>query len=444
MISAATLPHRRALAFYGASTEDSAPTMLSTGEASLHEADMLRRQSADANRNDPLLSNAIGILRRGLVANPYPFSADTAASAAFTDWARSCGHVHTQGSFASIQRMVAHTLIQDGECFVQRVWTRSRRSVNGMLLAVWPKRLVDKSRGHNYTGHEYDDGVWSGTWFQSKTIEPGFQDYEPTFVSADDLIWVRHTMEGDQVEGLPRFYAALESALQLEELSQTALVQQKVAACLAAFVIAENSIWGQRLDLGPRITDAAGNTFHELQPGTLPVVHGAKDVKTLVPGTSNAFNVNKHEGRVAAGTGLPRELIASDMSGMSFSAARHALLAVAEVVAEVAIDYTPFRDQVIAWWREAEIMVGRNWSSANFEWLPKPMPSIDPVKTAKANDIEVKNKTKSKRQCIIEGGRYPDTVFSEIEEEEERFGPPSADAIEPKDDDDDDREEDDK
>ncbi len=219
MISAATLPHRRALAFYGASTEDSAPPMLSTGEASLHEADMLRRQSADANRNDPLLSHGTGVLRRGVMANPYPFSEDAAATEAFNAWALACGHMHTHGSFASIQRMVAHTLIQDGECFVQRVWTRSSRSPNGMLLAVWPKRLVDKSRGHNFTGHEYEDGVWSGTWFQSKTIEPGFQGYEPTFVSADDLAWVRYILEGDQVEGLPRFHAAIESALQLGDLA---------------------------------------------------------------------------------------------------------------------------------------------------------------------------------------------------------------------------------
>ncbi len=214
-------------------------------------------------------------------------------------------------------------------------------------------------------------------------------------------------------------------------------MQQKVAACLAAFVVAENSLWGQRLDLGTRITDAAGNKFHELQPGTIPIVHGAKDVKTLVPGTSNAFNVNKHEGRVAAGAELPRELIASDMSGISFSAARHALLAVAEVVAEVGIDYTPFRETVIGWWFEAERMVGRIWPGARFEWLSKPTPSIDPMKTAKADETDIRTGIKSRRQAIAERGRNPDKVFDEIEEERERFGAPPPAVVEPKADDDD-------
>lgn len=423
MISAATLPHRRALAFYGASAEDDAPPMNSTGEASLLEAEMLRRWSADAYRNDPLLANALGILRRGLLANPYPVSQDTDATEAFAAWARECGHKHSHGSFASIQRMVAHHLIQDGECYVQRVWTGSGRSRNGLLLAVWPKRLVDKGRGHNFTGHEYESGVWAGTWFQGDSIEPGFQGYDPTFVRREDLIWVRYVYEGDQVEGLPRFHAAIESAQQLGDFAQTSLVQQKVAACLAAFVVAQDSIWGHRFDLGPRITDAAGNEFHDLQPGTIPIVHGAKDVKALVPGTSAAFSVDKAEGRVAAGTGLTRELVSGDMSGTSFSAARFALIARDEVTDEMAIGFDDFRTRALEWWRDAELMVGRDWSGVRFEWLARPTPSIDPEKIAKADKLEIALGIKSRRQAIAERGRDPEQVLSEVREELEEFGP---------------------
>ena len=422
MISAATLPHRRSLAFYGASAEDDAPPSISTGEALLSESHRLRLASADAYRNDPLISNALKIIRRGLVSNPYPVSENPKATKAIARWGRECGHKHSYGSFAAIQRMVAQHLLQDGECFAQRVWTSSKHSANGLLIAVWPKRLIDKTRGHNFTGHEYDDGLWSGTWFQSNAIEPGFQAYAPIFVPRDSLAWIRYVVEGDQVDGAPRFHAAIESALQLSDWSQTALVQQRVSACLAAIGIARDSIFGPRMDLGPRITDADGNPFNELQPGTLAIAQGIDDIKSVVPSTNGSFSVERHEGRVSAGTGLTRELVAGDMSSSSFSAARHALLVRDEVTDDAAIDFDVLRERVIDWWLEAELAVGRDWGDVEFEHLARPMPSIDPVKTAKADEIDIKVGVKSRRQAIAERGRDPERVLAEVRKEREEFG----------------------
>jgi capsid protein len=419
----AVLPHRRALAFYGASTERDMPPAGSTGEASLSEVSMLRRRSADLVRNDPLITNALGILRRGIVANPHPVSRNQEASAAFAAWARTCGHKHSHGSFAAIQIMLAHHLVQDGECFLQRVWTASPWSPNGLLLAVWPKRLVDTARGHNFTGHEYEDGVWSGTWFQSAGIEPGYQVYQPVFVPRRDLVWVRYVYEGDQVEGLPRAHASIESAQQLNAFAATALTQQKVAACVAAMVLADDqSIWSTGVDMGTRIEDQDGNEFQDLQPGSIPIVYGAKGIHSVVPASQAGFDVRAHNARVAAGLGLTAESISGDMGQASYSSARHAILQQDGVLWELDEFFDPARVQVVEWWKEAEAMMGRDWAEDVFEFLERPQQAIDPEKTARADMAEIQAGIKSRRQAIAERGRDPEQVFEEIRAERKEFG----------------------
>lgn len=425
-----TMPHRRAMAWYGASTEREAPPALSTGEAGLREAYMLRRRAADGVRNDPLIANAVGILRRGTIANPYPVSSDRDAQQAFEAWAKSCGYRHSHGTFAQVQRMIAHHLIQDGECFVQRVWTTSARSTNGMLLAVWPKRLVDTSHGHNTTGHEYEDGMWSGTWFQGDSIEPGYQGFQPVFVPARDLLWVRHVYEGDHVEGLPRGAASIESAKQLADYAVTSLMQHRVSACLAAMVIAEGSPWAIDFDAGPTITDMDGNEMVDLQPGSIPIVTGAKDVKTVTPTTAGSFDVHAHTSRVAAGYGITAEQISGDLSRTNYSSARHGFLVKEEVLEDIDMDFDPAREGILEWWREAEAMAGRDWSGAVFEWLERPQAAIDPVKTAQADQIEIALGIKTRRQAIAERGRDPEQVLEEWRQEREEFGDVAAQAAE--------------
>jgi capsid protein len=419
----ALIPHRRALAFYGASTERDMPPASSTGEAALREAGILRRRSADLVRNDPLVTNALGQLRRGIVANPHPVSRSAEANEAFAAWAKACGHKHSHGTFAGIQIMVAHHLVQDGEFFLQRVWTSSPWNSNGLMLAVWPARLVDKTRGHNYTGHEYEDGVWTGTWFQGDSIEPGYQLYQPVFVSRRDLVWGRYVFEGDQVDGLPRAHASIESAQQLGEFAATSLVQQKVSACVAAMVVADDqAIWSTGVDMGTRIEDQDGNAFQDLQPGSIPIVYGAKAVHSMVPSSQAAFDVRSHNARVAAGMSMTAESISGDMGQASYSSARHAILQLDGVLWELDEYFDPARHQVLVWWREAEAMAGRDWSQEVFEWLERPQQSIDPEKTAKADEIEIRLGIKSRRQAIAERGRDPEQVFAETRAEREEFG----------------------
>jgi capsid protein len=419
----ALLPHRRALAFYGASTERDVPPVSSTGEASLREVSVLRRRSADLVRNDPLITNALGLLRRGIVANPHPVSRSPEANKAFAAWAKACGYKHSHATFAAIQIMIAQHLVQDGEYFLQRVWTSSPWSSNGLMLAVWPVRLVDKTRGHNCTGHEYEDGVWTGTWFQGDAIEPGFQTYQPVFVPRQDLVWGRYVFEGDQVEGLPRAHASIESAQQLGEFAATSLVQQKVAACVAAMVLADDqAIWSTGVDLGTRIEDQDGNAFQDLEPGSIPIVYGAKSVHSMVPSSMAGFDVRAHNARVAAGLSMTAESISGDMGQASYSSARHAILQLDGVLWELDEFFDPARHQVVQWFLEAEALAGRDWSAEVFEWLERPQQAIDPEKTAKADEIEIRLGIKSRRQAIAERGRDPEQVFAEIRAEREEFG----------------------
>ena len=415
----ATLPHRVALAFNAASEERTAVPGFTGGEALRRERTKLRRRSGHEFRNDPLINKALAELRMGLNANPWPTSDDPEATAAFKAWGASCGYRHQHGAWPSLARTTAQHYLEDGEVFVQKVWSGARWHRNGLLLAVWPARLIDTTRGHNWTGHEYEDGLWSGTWFQAPSVEPNHQRYERTFVPARDLIWLRFNLWADQVDGVPRAHASLESAQQLGDYAVTALDQQRAAACLSAIALAAPSILPTTLKLGPSIRDADGNEFTDLEPGSLPIAHNIRDIKVVNPTTGNQFSVTQHAGRVAAGAGLTGPLVTGDMAQVSFSQARYMLESRRATVQELADPYDLVRERIVQWVIEAELLRGRDYRGANYRWTHRPVPAMNPQQQSRADEIDLKTGIKSLAQVISERGLDPAKIMAEVESERE-------------------------
>lgn len=425
------------VAFTAASQENSSPSALSSGQALRGEGHIVARRAADAYRNSPILSNAIRILRRAVLGYPRPIAtgdeerADD-AQAAWDEWARWCGYRHNAGSLASVLMRAAHGLCQDGEVFIQRVWVNNARHRNGLLLQVWPARLLDRTRlmleGKDVVdGIEFADGLPVAAWFRARSSDPIEWRATPTRVSFDDLIWLRYAPEGDQIGGTPPTHAAIESDAQLADYAQTALTQQRVAACTAAMILAEAPALSRNLlELGTRVTDAFGHPVEELQPGTFAVVHGAKEIKTLSPDAAH-FPVEEHVARVAAGAGLTAEIVAGRLGAASYSAARHAMLLLDDVVAELreVSNWSSALVTLVNWWRGAELMAGHDWDGIQFAWLPTSRASsVDPVKTAEADRIEIELGIKSVSQAIRERYRDPAEVFRERQREQELINGP--------------------
>lgn len=243
-----------------------------------------------------------------------------------------------------------------------------------------------------------------------------------------DLIWLRFAPEADQSSGLPPSHAAIKADSELSDYAETALVQQRVQSCLAAVLVADTPmIYDRHIELGPRVTDAEGNTVEEVQPGSFAIAHNVKDVRSIAPEIA-PFPVAEHTARVAAGQGLMAETISGRVGQASYSALRMARVAEQEVTDEFAeaTDWCEALETVVEWYRMAEMVRGRSWDHAEHEWLQRGRSSLDELRDAEAERVRIETGTMSKAEGIRRSGRNPRKVFAEIAEEAGQL--PSSDS----------------
>jgi capsid protein len=139
-----------------------------------------------------------------------------------------------------------------------------------------------------------------------------------------------------------------------------------------------------------------------VQPGSVGVfnLERAEDLKPFpqtAPGESYPEFVNAFVSYLSASTGMPVEVLLMKF-GQNYSASRGALMLFWRVAmiwrAELSSD---FLDPVFEEWLTGEIAAGRiqapGWSDPflrrawlNHTWIGQPMPNIDPLRTAKADE----------------------------------------------------------
>lgn len=384
------------------------------------EGTVVQRRAADAWRNSALLHNVITRLRRGILGNPWPITRDDAARDAFYAWARSCGYRIQFGSLAQQLGRLSHSLAECGESYLQRIQTNGAGSSNGLLIQVWPGHLRDKGMnqfgaGTDITdGIEFSDGVPSAVWFRSQSADPS-RGFISSRIPFTDLICLRYSPDPQMTGGVPYVHASIEADAQLSDLTATDLVKQRIQACLAGVVMARPGISARHLELGPRITDAEGNEINEILPGTFAIVHNAEDIRFSDP-SQGGLQTEEYKAQVAAGTNMPLELIGGRLGSASYSAARYASITERETITELRTHagIEEGLDTLIEWWKQAELLSGRDFTSVEFNWLAAPMGVVDPLKEIQANKLCMEIGVKSRSQVIFEMGRDPEAVADEI------------------------------
>lgn len=416
------------LAFAAAATKNNTPTYRGTGEALRTEGRTVRARSASAWRNSPVVGNGIRVYRRGLLSWLQASWATDEAQDTWEAWARHCGYRHNSGSLGHVLFRAAHQLAQDGEVFIHRarVSTMRNNHPNGLLLQVWPAHLLDRHSSFEQSqsiidGIEYRDGLPIAALFRAASSSPtDYRRWALTRIPFDDLIWLRYAPHADQAEGLAPSHAAIKADAELASFAETALVQQRIQSCLAAVLLAdEPMVFDKSVELGPRVTDVDGNTVEELEPGSFVIAHNIKSAATIQPEIA-PFPVEQHVARVASGMGLTTETIGGTAGRASFSALRMARLAEREVTDEfaVAVDWPAALAQIVEWYVEAEMVMGRAWRSSDMQWLQRDQMSLDEEKQAKSEALRLENGTVSRTELIRRTGRNPRRVLGEIESEQ--------------------------
>jgi lambda family phage portal protein len=399
----------------------------------------LRERSRELIRNNHFARKAqLEWCAKTIGAGILPrWSKSEAAANAWAQWSSECssdGLPH----FEALQWLVAGAWFESGEVLVRR---RGRRPGDGftvpLQLQVMESDYVDSTKngqmegGYAVQGIQFDllgrrTGYWlysqhPGDAFLAGSFRAGMQS---KLVPAEDVIHVYEALRPSQARGVPRLAAVMLAMRDIDDWEDAELVRKKTEACLAAFVTSPE---GEALALTSQTTDAAGNTVEAFEPGMITRLKPGEDVKLNQPAAAGGYADYKRA-RVrdlAAGIGMPYEILTGDLSQVNYSSYRAGLLSFKAVVeaAQWSILIPLLCDRVMRWWAEAADLAGLvpMKEALSAEWSPPAFELLDREAEAKADALQLQAGTMTWPQAVARQGFDPEKQLAEVEKYSERL-----------------------
>nr|WP_299438925.1 phage portal protein [uncultured Rhodospira sp.] len=268
--------------------------------------------------------------------------------------------------------------------------------------------------------------------------------FTPIRIPADDVAHLFHAMEPGQLRGLSWFAPVLLKLHDLDQHADAALVRAKVSALvMGALTDAEGNAAGLS-------GDRDGNTLTAgMEPGTILNLPPGTNLEWFDPRPDTAFAdfTRSHLRAVAAGLGIPYEMLTGDLSGVNYSSIRAGMVEFRRKLEHWQHNVVAFRfcrpvfDRFIEAAAVAGLLPGYADDPAPFhrvEWLPPKLDWVDPKKDAEAEIIAITAGLKSRTQAVTERGYDPERLDAEIAAERARearlglsFGTTTSTAPEP-------------
>lgn len=311
--------------------------------------DRMRDSARDLVRNNPhaakglavIVSNKIGT---GILCGPDPSvmvrpSQRLIAKIAdlWERWIDSCdmaGRLDLYG----IQSLAERTRAESGEALIRLVNVQARKMGDvplrlqvlepDMLDSTQHRALADGSvilRGIEYAGgapvaywlfdaHPGDDGIAGRRGSVSSSRVP-----------ASDVLHYFKPLRAGQRRGITDFAPVIMRLRALDDYDDAEVMRKKVAACLAAFVTTPGGLPGS--SLAAVTTDARGQV-ETLYPGMIGYLKPGENVVMNDPKPSSDYkpfiSVQLHA--IAAGLGVPYELLTGDLSEVTYTSHRGGLV----------------------------------------------------------------------------------------------------------------------
>lgn len=348
----------------------------------------------------------------------HPVAATRALlGAKFKEWTQ---HADADGltDWFGVQAAVFDALVTDGEAFVQFV---------GDKLRILPAEMIDESKtspivdgAHDIAGIRYNAaGERIGYWvFTERPQDVMGGLTKSVLIPAADVLHIYRPIGPGAVRGVSWFSPVLLTLSELDQWSDAQLVNAKMQAMLAGFLIDEHGT-GAPFE-GDDISSIS------LEPGTMRRLPGGYDVKFSTPQQAqSAMEFGQFMLRaVAAGLGVPEFLLTGDMRGANYSSMRSALISFRQRVEQ--IQFQILTPQLLrpVWERAVTGFVlsgeidaadfetnGAAWLAADF--YPPAPPWVDPLKDAKAQREMVAGGFVSRRQVVASLGFDVEQVDAE-------------------------------
>lgn len=363
----------------------------------------LRDRARDLVRNNPYAARAVDVkvsntIGAGIVAEVKNRRLSQAWSA-FVDGCDADEKLDLYG----LQALIERCRMESGEALVQFVPSRLITGSVAMKLRVLEPDYLDSSRdgidvgSGNLIRHgiEYDAlgervAYWlfaehpGDAWSSLAHASIGFRASHR--VPARDVIHVFRKTRAGQTRGVTDFAPVMMRMRDLDDYDDAELMRKKIEACLAAFVTT-----GSGMDatmLGPVSTDSKGR-IETLFPGMIEYLKPGEAVTMADPKASGGYADFERFGlrAIAAGTGVPYELMTGDLSQVNYSSYRAGLVDFRRRLEQDQWHmYVPSVCQRI-WARFQEEISGIApglGERTRIEWTPPRFELIDPLKETQA------------------------------------------------------------
>lgn len=323
---------------------------------------------------------------------------------------------------AGVCELVARTWAIYGEAFVL---LRTDPETTELRLQVIPPSQVDATRSEDLgggaqiiAGVEIDAQCRRRRYWITPTPPDGphpmTAESEP--IPAEDVCHIFERRFAAQVRGITPLGSILTRAKEVDELEDAGLAKAKVTALFAGFI--------RDLDGTSGLGGHTGREREELslEPGALRMLpSGADVVFTPTQETSGATDLIRHMVRsIAAGAGLPYELVSHDLSQVNYSSARLGVMEFRRrvVFLQRVLLVGQFLRPAFRRFAAIETLAGR--LSLDLDAMEDPAfifpgwAPIDPQKETAADVTAINARLKSRTEVIAARGRDPEEVDAEI------------------------------
>lgn len=370
-----------------------------TGEA--HRTH-LRDRARDLVRNNPHAARAVDVKVAHTIGSGITAEVHNSRLKPYWDrFVETCdfrGDYDLNGILAQIERC----RMESGECLVRFV--RSGSSVDSIptQLMVLEPDYIDESRdsyggsqgqdiryGIEYDGMNRIIGYWlypEHPGDRSSFNRVAGRGLVSEFVPASEIIHVFHRLRPGQTRGVTDFAPVIMRLRDLDDFEDAHIVGKKLAACMVGTITTPEGLAGS--GVGPQTVES-DITKERMQPARWYRLRPGEAVNfNSPPGMDGYEEFKRWTARdVAAGVGIPYELLTNDLSQLNYTSMRGGLIDFRKrIQAHQRLLYLPrVCRRIESKFREDmdRIRPGIGMRSS-FEWTPPKFELMDPLKETQA------------------------------------------------------------
>lgn len=408
--------------------------ILGTGRTITGRAAYYARNNAHAAAAaNGLVSNIVGSGIKPVSQHPDTTTRER-IHALWSDWT-DAADFDDVGDFYALQAMAVRQMVETGESFAHLLFDpdavvplKIRLVHPDQVPRDWPGTMPNS---RTRAGIEMDDlgrvvAYHVLPYRPDDPLLPLSGAWNPIRLPAGDVAHLMAPVEPGQLRGLSWFAPVLLALSELDAYADAALVRAKVSALVMAALTDPNGDAGGLDGSRDGATLTAG-----MEPGSILNLPPGTNLEWFDPKPDQNYDAftRAHLRAIAAGLGLPFEILTGDLTSVNYSSIRAGLVEFRKRLEYWQHSVVVHRFCRPVWNRFIEsaalagLLPGYDADPAAFhrvEWLPPKPQWVDPMKDVQADAAAVSAGFKSRTQVIASLGYDPERVDAELAADQER------------------------